>query len=73
MIKPLENWKRSLFKTITYRVFIMILDFSFVFLFTGKYLIAIGFVIISNIYTTVGYFIHERIWAKIKWGRNKIK
>jgi len=25
--------------------------------------------IVSNIYTTAGYFFHERIWSKIKWGK----
>ncbi len=29
---------------------------------------ALGFMIVSNVYTTVGYFAHERIWAGIKWG-----
>jgi uncharacterized membrane protein len=24
--------------------------------------------IASNIYTTLGYFLHERVWARIKWG-----
>jgi uncharacterized membrane protein len=24
--------------------------------------------IVSNIYTSVGYILHERIWARIRWG-----
>ncbi len=24
--------------------------------------------IVSNVYTTAGYFLHERIWARISWG-----
>ena len=39
-----------------------------VYLFTHKVDVALGFMIVSNIYTTVGYFVHERIWARIKWG-----
>ena len=27
--------------------------------------------IVSNIYTTIGYFLHERIWDRIKWGKIK--
>ncbi|MBU0456778.1 MAG: DUF2061 domain-containing protein [Nanoarchaeota archaeon] len=64
-----DSWKRSLVKTISYRLMIIFLDFSVVFLFTHKYEIAIGFVIISNLYTTGGYYIHERIWDKIKFGK----
>lgn len=64
-----ETVKRTLVKTITYRIFIMTLDFTSIYLFTGKVNIAIGFMIVSNIYTTLGYFFHERIWDRIKWGK----
>jgi uncharacterized membrane protein len=61
-------WKRSVVKSITYRAAIVCLDFTAVYLFTGKVQVAVGFMIASNVYTTVGYFLHERIWARIKWG-----
>jgi adenylylsulfate kinase len=64
-----ETLHRSIVKTISYRVAILILDFASIYLFTGKIKIALGFMIVSNIYTTVGYFFHERIWDKIKWGK----
>ena len=66
-----ENWKRSLAKTVTYRVVILLLDFTVVYFFTRRTDIALGFVIVSNIYTSVGYYIHERIWDKIHWGKHK--
>jgi adenylylsulfate kinase len=64
-----ETLSRSIAKTVTYRVLIMILDFSTIYLFTGKAKIALGFMVVSNVYTTVGYFAHERIWDRIKWGK----
>lgn len=64
-----ETLSRSIVKTVTYRVFIMILDFSTIYLFTGKVKIAFGFMVVSNVYTTVGYFVHERIWDRVKWGK----
>ena len=60
--------KRSIVKAITYRSVIIILDFLVVYLLTHKIETAAGFMIISNIYTTVAYFLHERIWSGIKWG-----
>ena len=63
-----ETLRRSIVKTISYRVTILILDFTAIYLFTGQIKIALGFMIVSNIYTTLGYFFHERIWDKIKWG-----
>jgi len=63
-----EFWKRSVVKAITYRIIIIILDFSVIYLLTGKIELALGFMVVSNIYTTIAYFLHERLWAKVKWG-----
>jgi len=61
--------KRSIVKAVTYRIVIIILDFTTIYLFTGKVNIALGFMIVSNLYTTVAYYLHERIWSGIEWGR----
>lgn len=60
--------KRSLVKAFTYRIVIIILDFSVIYLLTHRVDVAVGFTIISNIYTTAAYFLHERIWNRIRWG-----
>ncbi len=64
-----DTFKRSLVKSITYRAIIIVLDFATVYLFTGKMELAIGFMLISNVYTTTVYFLYERAWDKIKWGK----
>jgi len=64
-----DTFKRSIVKSIGYRLIIIILDFTTVYIFTGKVNIAIGFMLVSNAYTTVIYFLHERIWDRIKWGK----
>jgi uncharacterized membrane protein len=60
--------KRSIVKAVTYRGIIVCLDFLVIYLLTGKVITAAAFMIVSNIYTTVAYFLHERAWAGIKWG-----
>jgi len=60
--------KRSIVKALTYRVVIVCLDFLAIYLFTHKVDVALGFMVVSNVYTTVGYFLHERMWARITWG-----
>ena len=60
--------RRSVVKAITYRIFIMCLDFITIYLFTRTVKVAVGFMIVSNIYTSVGYLLHERVWARIRWG-----
>jgi uncharacterized membrane protein len=68
-----ETLSRSIVKTVSYRVVILVLDFTSIYLFTGQVKIAVGFMIVSNVYTTIGYFFHERIWDKIKWGKTIYK
>jgi uncharacterized membrane protein len=63
-----ETRKRSIVKALTYRLAILCLDFTAIYLFTGKVETAVGFMVVSNVYTTVGYFIHERLWARVRWG-----
>jgi len=67
-----ENRKRSLVKAITYRILIIILDFTTIYLLTGRLEVSLGFTMVSNVYTSVAYYFHERIWDKTNWGK-KIK
>lgn len=60
--------RRSVVKAVTYRAVIICLDFAVIYLLTGKLMTAAAFMIVSNIYTTVVYFLHERIWSRMKWG-----
>ena len=64
-----EYLRRSVVKAVSYRIVVVIADFIAVFYFTGKIEIAIGFVVVSNIYTSVLYFLHERFWDRVAWGR----
>jgi len=65
--------RRSAVKAVTYRLLIMALDFLTIYLFTGAARIAVGFMIASNVYTTVVYLAHERLWARLKWGLDEAR
>ena len=71
--KTKQSPLRTIVKTLTYRMFVLICDFVAVYLFTDQVKIALGFMIVSNTYATVGYYFHERIWNKIKWGKINVK
>jgi len=64
-----ETLRRSIVKTVSYRIAMLIMDFTAIYLFTGQVKVALVFMVVSNIYATVGYFLHERIWDKILWGK----
>lgn len=70
-MKFYEHHKRSLIKALTFRLFILIVDFSAIIVITGRYDIALTIVIFSSLTHTILYFIHERMWNKIHWGKEK--
>jgi len=59
---------RSIVKALSYRLVIIVLDFLTVYVLTRTVRVALGFMIVSNLYTTLMYIAHERIWANIQWG-----
>ena len=65
----METATRSLVKTVIYRVVITIMT-ALVFIALGNDPAkAIGESVVINIFYAVCYYINERIWNKIKWGR----
>ncbi len=71
MAKFFEHHKRSLTKTLTYRITIIISTFTVTFIMTGRIDVSLGITIVSNVINTLLYYIHERIWNKIHWGKSK--
>ena len=64
-----ESNSRSVVKAISYRVFSMSSDFIIVFLVTHQFGVALSLVTLTNIGSTIIYFIHERTWSRVGWGR----
>ena len=64
-----EKNARSIVKSLTYRLMIVVLDITVIYILTGRLDAALGFALVSNIYTTIAYYFHERIWNKIDWGK----
>ena len=81
LLKPILNpshqqgasAKRSVVKALTYGVLLGCLDFVVLYLLTRKTAVALGFIVVSNIYTTICYFIYERIWVRITWGKIELE
>lgn len=70
-MKFFEHTKRSLVKTITYRLLIIVSTFIVTYLITGQMDLTIGITVVANSVNTLLYFIHERIWNRIHWGKTK--
>ena len=62
--------KRSLAKAITFRTLILCSGSVVIFLITHRSDTTIGLVIATNLASTALYFIRERVWSRIQWGRS---
>lgn len=70
-MKFFEHAKRSVAKTITYRLLIVFSTFIITYLITGKLVLTLEITTATNIINTCLYFLHERIWNKVHWGKAK--
>ena len=61
--------KRSFIKTITWRVIATLDTFFISWFITGKLVFAGAIASLEILTKMLLYFLHERGWAKIKWGR----
>ncbi len=66
-----EDTKRSFIKTITYRIVIIISTLIIVYIFTGNVTITLGVTFITSLANTILYYLHERLWNNIYWGKKK--
>jgi len=66
MIK--EMHKRTLARMVSYRITAWLFTILWTYMFTGDIAAATGFATALHILLSVDYYIHERVWLKIKWG-----
>lgn len=57
----MESHKRSIVKSITWRIIATLI---------AAYWVGFSIAILMNIVQTIAYYIHERVWVHIKWGRD---
>lgn len=68
-----EQHSRSIVKAISYRILSILVDTIFVYAITRKVDMTLGIVVITNTYSTFLYYIHERVWNKLHFGRKIIR
>jgi len=61
--------ERSIAKSVVFRIITIVTDLVVIYLLTHRFDVALGVTILTNISSTFLYFIHERIWNKISWGK----
>ncbi len=66
MIK--ETKIRTLARSVTYRISAWSFTILWTYLFTHNLASATGFATVLHLLLSIDYYIHERLWLKIKWG-----
>lgn len=61
--------KRSIVKALTFRAISITTDLIIIYLFTRKIALSLGIALAANFTSTIMYYIHERAWNKVSWGR----
>jgi uncharacterized membrane protein len=65
-----ESNARSIVKTITWRVTGSAATFLISYIMIGNFSVAGTIAIIQMTSNTILYYVHERIWNILKWGKN---
>ena len=65
----IEAHHRSIVKAVSWRFVATLTTMSIVFIFTRKFVLTIEVGILEVLSKMLFYYIHERVWAKIKWGK----
>ncbi len=66
-----EKHSRTVFKTISWRIVASLTTMTIVFIFTKEEMLALGVGIAEVITKVIFYYLHERVWNKIGWGKKK--
>lgn len=64
-----ETKERSITKSITFRILIIVSDLVVIYLITKKVVVTLAITVFTNIASTIFYFLHERLWNNISWGK----
>lgn len=67
--KTFDRPGRSAVKALTFRFCIIIADTVITYAISHRYDITIGFVVFTNVASTLIYYFHERAWAGVRWGK----
>lgn len=63
---------RSIAKGLSWRVIATLATIGIVFIFTGNITVSLGVGVIEVIAKIIFYYVHERAWNAVAWGRHSL-
>lgn len=64
-----DTAKRTLVKTILWRISIASVSFAVTYLLTGDAQLAALLIASKAVVNTIWYYVYERIWNRVSWGK----
>jgi uncharacterized membrane protein len=61
--------KRSLAKSVTWRLVAIVVTFIVGYIMTGSLELAASLSVVSNVINFILYYLHERVWLTVRWGK----
>jgi uncharacterized membrane protein len=66
-----ETHSRTVMKTVSWRFVATLTTMVIVYIFTGEFLLSIGVGAVEVVAKILFYYLHERTWEMISWGKAK--
>ena len=66
-----ETHTRTIAKAMSWRALATLTTMTIVFLFTRRIMLSLGVGLAEIIAKITFYYVHERVWDKISWGKSK--
>ena len=67
----MESHYRSIVKAITWRAGGTVVTFTVAWIFTGNVSLSAGIGLLDTVIKIGAYYVHERLWIRVKFGRLK--
>ena len=64
-----ESNKRSMMKTMTWRIIATVTTILMVFIFTKEWVVALEVGALETVSKFILYYVHERMWDHSEWGK----
>lgn len=71
-MKTIDTHKRSLIKTISWRVAAFAITFLVAYIWTKDLVFATSLGVVANLIKMGAYYLHERIWSQLSFGQKRI-
>lgn len=69
----MEQQRRTILKTITWRIIAIVVTVFVTFIYSRDWTASLTISLTANVLNMFFYYVHERLWNQVSFGRNTLK